>query len=684
MKPTTILTTILAALLAGPLPAQTTPRADLLFERARQKENVQGDLKGAIDIYRQVVARHGKDRAVAARAILLMAQCYEKLGQTEARKLYEDLTRNYADQPEAASQARTRLAALGVSAPGGTETRARLVWDQAIDYWGCVSADGRLLSFIDWSTGDLAVRDLRAGTHRRVTNMGGYEKSQGEAEASCISPDGKRIVFNWHRWDPASKSEGAYQLRIINTDGTGERILRTSGTQSYMEAHSWSPDGKWMAVVVVEGGNSRIELIPADTGEARVIRTRSTLRKTNVFFSPDGQWLAYQEVPRPSSNSDGSIMLIPAGGSSGEEVQVARDSRLAGWTPDGRALLVAREEGFTWKLFLQPVSQGKPAGEATPVHAPGISSFGDFLGITAKGELYYGTNNNRIEGWMVRTGGNPARWSEPESRFEIAPIGYAIGAGNLRFSPDGKQLAAFVPAHSIMIRNVAGGRQRAITPQLKDHRRFEWMPDGQSFLVSATGEQGRFGLHRVDVQTGAATYVCGLKSDAREGQAFAPSADGLRVYHLTAQGLTSIDLSGCSETALPTRDFTSQGQQNIKLSRDGRQLLLTSGQYIGIYDIASGSLRELHRRQGETGSIVWGSDWSADGRSIIAAARSGMQGGPRELWVFPVEGGAPQVTALPGTFRNLSVSADGDHLAAMHYDSHSQVWVLENFLPAAR
>ena len=45
---------------------------------------------------------------------------------------------------------------------------ARQVWagPDVVDVWGSVSPDGRYLSFVDWGTGDLALRDLRTKQSR--------------------------------------------------------------------------------------------------------------------------------------------------------------------------------------------------------------------------------------------------------------------------------------------------------------------------------------------------------------------------------------------------------------------------------------------------------------------------------------------------------------------------------------
>src|SRR5512136_1014660 len=72
---------------------------------AIEKEEVTGDLEGAMTLYRQIIAANSKNRAVTAKALLRLAGCYEKLGQTEARKLYERLVAEYSDQAQEVTQA---------------------------------------------------------------------------------------------------------------------------------------------------------------------------------------------------------------------------------------------------------------------------------------------------------------------------------------------------------------------------------------------------------------------------------------------------------------------------------------------------------------------------------------------------------------------------------------------------
>src|SRR5262245_59267470 len=84
-------------------------QADTTLQKAIRKETIEGDLKGAIELYRQAVRQAGKDRAIAAKALVNMGSCFEKLGDAEARKAFEQVVRDYADQKEAVAIARARL-----------------------------------------------------------------------------------------------------------------------------------------------------------------------------------------------------------------------------------------------------------------------------------------------------------------------------------------------------------------------------------------------------------------------------------------------------------------------------------------------------------------------------------------------------------------------------------------------
>src|SRR6185295_6798996 len=148
---------IAAVLLAGVVCAQN---AEALLRSAIEKETVDGDLKSAIEQYKKVIARAGDNRTLAAKALVRLGLCFERIGDSEARKAYDRVIREFGDQPDSVAQVKSRLIAMERPATGGISLRA--VWPKPDVNLGdiAVSPDGRLVTYTDWGNGDLAIRDL--------------------------------------------------------------------------------------------------------------------------------------------------------------------------------------------------------------------------------------------------------------------------------------------------------------------------------------------------------------------------------------------------------------------------------------------------------------------------------------------------------------------------------------------
>jgi hypothetical protein len=174
------------ATLCTPLVAGQAQSAQVMLEAARKAETIDGNPKAAIAQYEQIVKRFANDRAVVADALVRMAGAYKKLGDAQAKAIYERVVREYGDQASAASAARAALgSAVAPGSPAAPRATAmRRVWEgPEVDLTGSASPAGRLLSYTDWRSGDLAVRDLVNGTSRRVTNKG---DGPSYADARCF------------------------------------------------------------------------------------------------------------------------------------------------------------------------------------------------------------------------------------------------------------------------------------------------------------------------------------------------------------------------------------------------------------------------------------------------------------------------------------------------------------------
>src|SRR5262245_21681913 len=106
---------VTVVLLAGVVTAQQTRQQDIDLQAAIRTETVDGDLNDAIRQYGAIVSKYKTDRGVAAAALIRMGECYQKLGDVQARKIYEQVAREYSEQTDAVARAQARL---GQSSPG--------------------------------------------------------------------------------------------------------------------------------------------------------------------------------------------------------------------------------------------------------------------------------------------------------------------------------------------------------------------------------------------------------------------------------------------------------------------------------------------------------------------------------------------------------------------------------------
>ena len=147
---------VLAVLVLGSA-ATGAQEPERLFKAAMNTEMVDGDLTRAIEQYKKVAA--SANRALAAQALIRMAECYYKLGDAEAQKIYERVVRDYSDQTESAAAARARLGFKSDWVAAGVTLRA-LPRSDVLP--GTISQDGRFLSFTNWNNdGHLYFRDLQ-------------------------------------------------------------------------------------------------------------------------------------------------------------------------------------------------------------------------------------------------------------------------------------------------------------------------------------------------------------------------------------------------------------------------------------------------------------------------------------------------------------------------------------------
>jgi Tol biopolymer transport system component len=676
---------------AGLASSQKDDQAETLLQAARHKELVAGELEEAIGIYKKILADHAGNRPVAARALVGLGQCYEKLGQKGAREAYERVLRDYADQNEAATEARTRLAALhGPAGPGRPpELATRRIWGgSGVGIDGSVSADGRFLSFIDWDTGDVAIRDLEKGTNRRLTNASADWKDF--AEDCKISPDGRQVAYSWVNGD------GSYDLRLIGLDGSGSRVLYADREMDYVVPAAWSPDAKH--VLVASFGKdlvNRIGLVSVADGSARVLKTLDSRVPKGVSFSPDGRYVAYDAPPRESVTS-GDIFLISTDGlRESTLVQHPANDVYPVWAPDGTWILFASDRTGSLGLWGIPVADGTPRGPAQLVK-PDVGERLAPLGFSRDGRFYYGLFVGMTDVYVAPFDFQAGKLlAEPKKATERF-VGSNVSPD---WSPDGRRLAyvshrglAWMNSGVLCIRSLDTGEERDLSPKLSFFLGPRWSPDGRSILLVGFDRQRRPGVFLVDVESGATTAVVqsgvsvfpATVAWAKGGKAIIYRHEDPSTHRLSIV-VRDLETGREEETyRAPAGGFV----HSFALSPDGQSVVFRSYDEatrvtaLQVIPSTGGAPRELFRvEKGENIPGHTGLFWSPDGSQVFFE-KGGAPGQDLTfgLWRVAAQGGQAQEVGLTMEFlRELRVHPDGQRIAfAAGWSGAPEVWVMEN------
>ena len=681
----------------------------VMLRAAIEKEEVDGDLQAAIDQYKLIVAKFADNRAVAAKALVRLGGCYEKLGLREATSAYQRVLADYPDRTEEVGIAREKLSLLmGSRVPmqaGPAGINLRQVWSGAdVDIEGSVSPDGRYLSFVDWSTGDLAIRDLATGMNRRLTDKGSWAQSQEFALFSKWSPDSRQIVYQWYGKDEI------FELRTIDINKAVPRVLyRVLEKMEYVQAFDWSPDGRFILAGVF--GTSApsppysieqtilLGLISVADGSLKVIETFSELKRQawGFVFSPDGKYVAYDAGVAGELNEKRDIFLLSTDG--GSEIPVidhpAVDT-VIGWTPRGEGLLFLSNRTGTQDVWFTRISEGHPLGNPLLVNS-GAGSIWP-MGITSTGAFYYGLQRGGTDVYEVGIEPLTGKISSPALKAVRLFEGHNAYPD---YSPDGKLLAYIYTSNMpvigsqklLRILSLETGQVRELSLDIDEFGYPQWAPDGRTISVEGIGRDGRKGIFRVDVQTNAVTPIV-LIEQGMEIYSHRWSRNGRVLFYSTGDraGKTGSMFVHNLETGQDEQIPGSPSDaQFFDISPDGKRLTLANrGTKIAIRTMpaSGGDLREIYSFEQE-GSPPNTPSWSADGRYIYFCKRHDQFSEALwDLYRVPADGGEAQKLDLTmAGFRNFSFHPDGQRVAFSSMGENiaqAQVWVMENFLPAGK
>ncbi len=579
------------------------------------------------------------------------------------------------------------------------KTVTRRVWADADLH--SVSPDGRYVSLTDWTTRDLAIRDLETGEMRRLTHNNSAP-NRGLAETSKISRDGRWVAYGWY--DNARPDN--YKLGVVDIEGTNPRLIYRDPSTDWIDPHDWSPDGRFVLVYRAVDDNDEIVLISAENGSARVLKTLKGSSPGSypltMTFSPDGRYIAY-DYPQEENSQDRDIFVLSvAGGPERTLIQHTANDYLLGWAPDGDHILFASDRSGTPGAWLLPVADGKPSGSpwlVTPDMWRAVP-----VGFTADGRYFYSVRTGSVDVYIATF--------DPEARTVIGSptvvTSRSLGDHNApHWSPDGRHLVYVTergPAgarltaaatRTVVIRSFETGEVRELSLRISGMPiRARWRPDGRTLVVlgwNPSDAENRVKLYLVDVQTSSTRVLMRAGQDRPLGDA-ALSPDARSAFYeiamenpagQTASRIVREDLETGDTTSIFETPYGGSHQvRHMALSPDGETLAFGYWPKGGPNRLVL--LPAIGGEPREFAANVQSLAWMPDGQTLLF--QQFVEGWEAEVWYVNVSEGEPERIGLTtrGPRWGLDVHPDGRRIAYTSGVASGELWVMENFLPQPR
>lgn len=515
-------------------------------------------------------------------------------------------------------------AALATSPAAAQRAAVEPIWRAAED-GASISPEGRIVAFIDWDTGDVAIHEVGRDSSWRLTDNDAWASGGGWAEGPLVfAPAGDRIAHAFS--NPRGGHPYRFELRVVSLADSIQHVLDTLPPDAPSLAPlDWHSQAGILYSVTWADLSSELRLVDPAERVPRTIARRGpgTGAPSSGLITPDGEQVLYIAA--------GRLFGVALDGSGERELGLAAEV-LLGWHQRGRGLLFhATREGVTGN-WLMPFSDGSLGRVAELLQS---TSAGVVPGGRANGVAHF---VERAESPRLHIASDLA-----ESRTAAGSVAVTSmpdgAAGNPTWSADGGRLAYTLripnrPVHRIMVAAADGSAPREIL-RTTDHELvtgLAWSRDGTSLVLAGRGQsRGSAWIGRIDPSTGSVRKLVLAPTLA---VATGPGG-GVAYVQAAAAGDTTVDVvfldADDAQPRVLATFLVREYPRAISVSPDGewvaviRPIANRSASILQLLPVRGGESRIVARleRPAAFDLNLGAIPWTADGSHVIVLARAG-------------------------------------------------------------
>lgn len=640
-----------------------------LFQKGLMVENGEGNLQEAINIYEQIVDDENAESAIKAKAQLHIGLCYEKLGKTEAINAYKLVLENYNNYKEEAEVASTRLSELITEEKDDDFKMINLYEKDAgmenvtVLEGISISPDGSTLLGIDFSDGqNVVTQDRKTKEIKRITDYSWTDPAKaGVTYYPIWSPNGKEVAYRCLEF----VTKDYMELKISSLSGEKQTLVSKKDIADIIPSQ-WTKDGKYILTYFKDTvGVFTIVMVSVEDGSITPLHQTQWSGKFvdgGASVSPDGKYVVFSDGP---SDKLDLYIIESHGGSPIKITNFPMNEKNPLWSPDGEYIVFLKETRGESFLYRMKMKDGKAEEQAVMLKG-GMQNYslsnwnehGICCNMSVVLQDIYTMAMNHETGMIT---GDPVQYNYAPSGYNLTPT----------FSHDGRYLAFYsqnygpelvirpldggedlhfpidadgfwvMTAHSISwlpdnravafcvidsdektilyLLDISTGEWNSRPLPITYHTSIGWGPDNKTLIYYDKSEESGPGISQLNLETNESEQLVKIEEDEEyyfilmfklsqdyKKITFTMNRSKLMVYNLeTGEG-------GVFAENYKAPVFSPDGKKILTIKKQELFVFSSEGEVLQQYDIS---------KSFEEGTIIYGFDWSPDGKEVVFNTR---------------------------------------------------------------